>query len=330
MPDKITLAHGAGGIQTEELIRDVFAPAFYARGEALHDSACLPGAGRLAFTSDSFVVEPLRFPGGDIGKLAVCGTVNDLLCSGSAPRYLSASFILGEGLDAALLSEVVASMARTAAEAGVRIVTGDTKVVQCASPDGSLYINTAGVGFLPPEGECRFEDAREGDALLVTGTIGEHQACILSRRLDIVNDIVSDAAPLGGLVSALLTAGVRPRGVRDITRGGLATVAHEVAQLCALRVVLDDGLIPVSPQVRSLCAVLGMDPLYFGCEGRMLICVPQSDAARAVQIIRGCEYGGGAAVVGELQAGHGAALRTRYGGMRAVMPLPGDAVPRIC
>ena len=225
---KITMAHGSGGRETGKLIREIFEANFHNEVlDKMEDSAVVEGSGRLAMTTDSFVVDPLFFPGGDIGRLCVCGTVNDLLMSGAVPKYLTCGFIIEEGADGEALARIAASMAETAAEAGVLIVAGDTKVVE---GKGGVFINTAGVGFLP-EGVCVSASAcREGDAVLVSGFLGEHHAAILSSRMGIENEIRSDCAPLGEMVSALQQAGVRVHAMRDVTRGGLATVLSEFAR----------------------------------------------------------------------------------------------------
>ena len=346
---KITMAHGSGGKATSELIAEVFEKTF--RDPVLsrmEDSAVLPGpegrpdagrrehrpdSGRIAFTTDSFVVTPLFFPGGDIGRLCVCGTVNDLLMSGAEPRYLTCAFILEEGAEIGDLRKIAASMAKTAREAGVRIVAGDTKVVEGGgSGSGEVYINTSGVGFVPDGVDVGPANCEEGDAVLLSGTLGDHHAAILSRRMGIENSIVSDCAPLTEMVGALRNAGVRVHAMRDVTRGGLGTVLNEFASSSGCRIELTEESIPVSEQVRAFCGLLGLDPLYMGNEGKMIAVVPAEDAEKALSCLRGSRYGQNAAAVGRVVSGDGSAvlLKTPVGGLRVVGPLYGEGLPRIC
>lgn len=327
---KITMTHGSGGRATSELIGSIFAHAF--DNEVLsrmEDSAVVPGAGTIAVTTDSFVVDPLRFPGGDIGRLCVCGTVNDLLMRGAVPQYLTCGFILQEGLDSELLEELVQSMAATAREAGVTIVAGDTKVVE---GHGGLFINTAGVGFVPAGVDISGENCRPGDVILVSGTMGDHHAAILSTRLGIENDIQSDCAPLGGMVSALLQQGVEVHTLRDVTRGGLATVLKELAESSGVSIRLNDVDLPVTPQVKDLCGLLGLDPLYMGNEGKLVAVVPAEQAELALQIIRSAPYGKNAALIGRVEEGSAGELtiRTSIGGLRRLDVLQDEGLPRIC
>lgn len=257
---KITMAHGSGGKATSDLISSIFARYFNNPVLAkMEDSAVVPGSSRIAITTDSFVVTPVFFAGGDIGKLAVCGTVNDLAMSGAVPKYLTCGFILEEGVELDDLDKIVASMAATAKAAGVMIVGGDTKVIE---GKGGLYINTAGVGFMP-EGDFTVSSSfcETGDAIIVSGTMGDHHATILSARMGISNTITSDCAPLNGMAAALMASGARIRAMRDVTRGGLATVLHEFAVASKKCIRLEEDAIPVTPQVRGLCGILGLDPL---------------------------------------------------------------------
>lgn len=323
----ITMAHGSGGRETSALIREVFETSYgnpvLARME---DAAVLPAGERIALTTDSFVVQPLFFPGGDIGRLAVCGTVNDLLTSGAEPRYLTAGFILEEGLPVETLRTVARSMAETAAEAGVSIVAGDTKVVEGR---GGMYINTAGVGIL--RGDAFTARAiRPGDALLLSGTLGEHHACILSQRMEINNDIRSDAAPLTGMVRSLLEERIGVRAIRDITRGGLATVLNELCEAAGCALELMEESLPVLPSVAGFCGVLGLDPLYMGNEGKMAFAVPWEEREAALSVLRLAPYGDQATIVGRFAEGKGVTLRTRIGGLRRIPPLSGEGLPRIC
>jgi len=322
---KITLSHGNGAAETSELIDSVFMKHFQNEYARMEDSAVLPFPGqKLAFTTDSFVVKPLFFPGGDIGRLAVCGTVNDLLTTGGKPLYLSAAFILEETVDTGTIGEIARSMREAADEAGVFIVTGDTKVVEGS---GGMYINTAGIGVA---GDVSLHAAAEGDAVLVSGTLGDHHACILSQRMGIQNGIRSDAAPLVEIVAGLAAAEVLLHGLRDVTRGGLATVLNEAAGAAGLRIEIDERALPVSEEVAGLCRILGLDPLYMGNEGKMLAAVPQSSAEKALEIMRKARYGENAAIIGRYTKGSGVALNTKIGGQRKLPPLSGEGLPRIC
>ena len=322
---KISLAHGNGAEETAQLIDTVFLKYFRNKFTRMEDAAVLPFSGeRLAFTSDSFVVKPLFFPGADIGRLAVCGTVNDLLTTGGKPLYLSASFILEENLDTDVLEKVAGSMREAADEAGVYIVTGDTKVIE---GNGGMFINTAGLGIA---GDLSLGNIADGDAILASGNLGDHHACILSRRMGISNGIKSDAAPLVDLVDALMKGGITVHGLRDITRGGLATVLNEAALLCGLSAVIDESALPVSQEVGGFCKILGLDPLYMGNEGKMLVVVPQRFSAMALELMRKSRYGENAAIIGRFTQGRGVSLRTRLGGERNLPPLSGEGLPRIC
>ncbi|MEV0201811.1 hydrogenase expression/formation protein HypE [Nonomuraea sp. NPDC050691] len=335
--ERITLAHGSGGKATQTLIQAVFLEAFRnPRLAPLEDGATLllDGA-RTAFTTDAFVVSPLFFPGGDIGDLAVNGTVNDLAMCGARPAYLSAGFILEEGFPVADLRRIAASMAAAAAAAGVEIVTGDTKVVQRGKADG-CYVTTAGVGVLERPVELSVARARPGDAVIVSGPIGEHGAAIMLARGDfgIEAPIVSDTAPLHGIVAALLDA-LPPGGVRalrDATRGGVATILNEVAGASGVCVVAEEEALPVRPEVTGVCELLGIDPLYVACEGRFVAVVDGEHADRAVEVLRGHPLGAGAAVIGTVRDDPPGLvlLRTAFGGTRIVDLLVGDPLPRIC
>ncbi|MGH3748328.1 MAG: hydrogenase expression/formation protein HypE, partial [Micromonosporaceae bacterium] len=333
--ERITLAHGAGGQATQTLIEAVFLEAFCNPMLApLSDAAeCAVDDARLAFTTDSYVVSPLFFPGGDIGDLAVNGTVNDLAMAGATPLYLSAGFILEEGFSVADLKRITASMAAAAKAAQVQLVTGDTKVVQRGKADG-CYINTAGVGRLDPACRLGMATVRPGDAVLVSGPIGEHGVTIMLARgeLDIDADLVSDTAPLHGLTAALRRAGVTVRAMRDATRGGVATVLNEVARAAEVGVVLEEDAVPVRPAVRGASELLGIDPLYIACEGRMVAVVDGADADRALAAMRAHPYGAQAAVVGRIVDDPPGLvlLKTSFGGSRIVDTLVGDPLPRIC
>ncbi len=327
---KITMAHGSGGRETGKLISRIFETNFHNEIlSRMEDSAVVPGSGRLAVTTDSFVVEPLFFPGGDIGRLCVCGTVNDLLMSGALPRYLTCGFIIEEGADSEMLNAIAASMARTAQEAGVAIVAGDTKVVE---GKGGVYINTAGVGFVPENTQISASACREGDAVLISGTLGDHHAAILSARMEISNQITSDCAPLGEMVSAMQKAGVRIHAMRDLTRGGLATILNEFALSSRCCVELEQQRLPVAPAVQGFCGLLGLDPLYMGNEGKMAAVVAAEDAELALSCMQKSPYGGNAALIGSIthREDGRVLLHTPVGGIRVVSELIGEGLPRIC
>ncbi|MCR5715773.1 MAG: hydrogenase expression/formation protein HypE [Lachnospiraceae bacterium] len=327
---KITMAHGSGGRATGELIASTFAKYFNNPIlNKMEDSAVVEGSGRLAMTTDSFVVTPLIYPGGDIGRLAICGTVNDLLMSGAVPKYITCGYILEDGADVDLLTQIVKSMAETAAEAGVTIVAGDTKVIE---GNGGIYINTAGVGFLPDGINISAANCADGDAIIVSGNLGDHHAAILSTRMEIENEIQSDNAPLVEIVRALKEAKVELHAMRDVTRGGLATVLHEFAVSSGSCMELWEEKLPVHPAVQGFCNLLGLDPLYMGNEGKMLTVVPKHDAETALQAIRGSKYGEHAAIIGEVtHTENGNVLvHTKVGGVRTVSELIGEGLPRIC
>ncbi|MET8907751.1 hydrogenase expression/formation protein HypE [Micromonospora sp. NPDC004551] len=332
---RITLAHGAGGKATHSLIEGVFVEAFRNPVlEELDDGAVLAvGGSRLVLTTDSYVVSPLFFPGGDIGDLAVNGTVNDLAVSGARPLYLSAGFILEEGFPVADLRRIVASMAAAAERAGVQVVTGDTKVVQRGKADG-CYLNTAGVGVLERPVALGTAQVRPGDAIIVSGPIGDHGVTIMLARgeLDLAADLASDTAALHGLVDALLDAAPGVRLLRDATRGGVATILNEVAQAAQVAVVVDEAAVPVRPAVTGACELLGIDPLYVACEGRLVAVVDGTQAEAAVAALRGHPLGDGAAVIGRVTADPPGMvlLHTAFGGTRVVDMLVGDPLPRIC
>ena len=334
--ERITLAHGAGGKATHTLIDALFLEAFRNPVlEAMEDQAVLDvGGARVAFTTDSYVVSPLFFPGGDIGDLAVNGTVNDLAMSGARPLYLSCGFILEEGFPVADLQRIAASMAAAAQAAGVSIVTGDTKVVQKGKADG-CYINTAGVGVLERPIELGAHRCQPGDAIIVSGPIGDHGVTVMLARgeLEIESDVISDTAPLHELVAALLDAvpdGVR--AMRDATRGGVATILNEMAKASNVAVILEEDKVPVRPEVNGACEILGIDPLYVACEGRFVIVVDGASADDAVAALRGKPGGEGAAIVGRIKDDPPGLvlLKTGFGGTRIVDMLVGDPLPRIC
>jgi hydrogenase expression/formation protein HypE len=333
--ERITLSHGSGGKATQTLIEAVFLDAFENPLLApLEDAASFTVDGaRLALTTDSFVVSPLFFPGGDIGDLAVNGTVNDLAVSGAKPLYLTAGFILEEGFPVADLTRIVESMRRAADAAGVSIVTGDTKVVQRGKADG-CYINTAGVGVRSYPGTLGVATARPGDAVIVSGPIGEHGITVMLARgeLDIEADLVSDTAPVHGLVADLLAATPGVRAMRDATRGGVATILNEVAKAAGVAVVVDEGAVPVGTEVRGASELLGIDPLYVACEGRIVVIVDGDSVSEALAAMRGHPLGAQAAVIGRVAEDPPGLvlLNTTFGGTRICDLLVGDPLPRIC
>jgi hydrogenase expression/formation protein HypE len=333
--ERITMSHGAGGKATQTLIEAIFLDAF--RNpllEPLEDAARLQINGsRAALTTDSYVVKPLFFPGGDIGDLAVNGTVNDLAVSGAIPLYLSSGFILEEGFPVADLSRIVASMRAAAQAAGVQIVTGDTKVVEKGKADG-CYINTAGVGLIEHETDLGVAHARPGDAIIVSGPIGDHGITIMLARgeLDIEADVMSDTAPLNGLVASLLAQATGVRALRDATRGGVATILNEIATSASVGVMVSEDDIPVRDEVRGASELLGIDPMYVACEGRLVAVVDSAQAGRALAALRAHPLGEQAAVIGYVTDGPAGIvqLKTAFGGTRIVDLLVGDPLPRIC
>jgi hydrogenase expression/formation protein HypE len=335
--EQIVLGHGSGGSMTHNLVRDLFYAAF--DNEPLlagDDSATLEpptGSGRLALTTDSHIVAPLIFPGGDIGRLAVCGTVNDLAMVGARPLGLTAGFILEEGLPIATLRIVIESMRQAADEAGIRIVAGDTKVVERGKGDG-LFINTSGLGWVPAGREISGRNAQPGDAVLLTGPIGDHGIAVLTARggLALETDVRSDVAPLNRLIDALLSAVDDVHVLRDPTRGGVATALNEIARQSGVAIQLDETAIPVDPSVESACELLGLDPLYVANEGKALILLPEARAQAALQLLRSQRYGEGSVQIGGVRAAPAGRvlMRTAIGGTRVVDTLAGEMLPRIC
>lgn len=332
----VDLTHGGGGRAMAQLVEGLFLEAFdndYIRQR--NDQAVLPApSGRLVMTTDGFVVSPLFFPGGDIGSLAVHGTVNDMAMAGARPLYLSAAFILEEGFPLADLRRIVESMARAASEAGVAIVTGDTKVVERGKGDG-VFITTTGIGAVPDGVEISGDRARPGDAILVSGTLGDHGMAILSQRENLGFDttICSDSAPLHGLVAAMVAvAPAALRCLRDPTRGGLAATLNEIARQSSVGMMLDETAIPVRPEVRGACELLGLDPLHVANEGKLVaICAPEA-AETLLACLRGQERGQDAAIIGEVRADSRrfVQMRTELGGTRIVDWLNAEQLPRIC
>jgi len=335
--DRIVLAHGGGGRLTHQLIEKIFMPAFSnAMLEQRHDGAVLPLNGsRLAFTTDSFVVRPLIFPGGNIGDLAVFGTVNDLAMCGARPLYLSAGFILEEGLEMETLRTVVSSMQAAAAKASVQLVTGDTKVVDKGKGDG-IFINTSGIGVIEASVKTAIgpQSVRPGDALIVSGDLGRHGIAILSMRegLEFESPILSDTDSVWPAVEALLNSGIEIHCLRDLTRGGLATTMNEIAADRNVCIRMEEALIPVDETVQGACEILGLDPLYVANEGRFAVFVPGAEAARALEVLKEVPVSSGAVRVGSVEdaPGRTVVLQSRIGGNRIVDMLSGEQLPRIC
>ena len=335
MDEKITLDYGSGGLKTSELIESILLPAF--KNDALSrlgDGAVLPGDDKLVFSTDSFVVSPWRFPGGDIGKLSVCGTVNDVCMAGGIPKYLSLSFIIEEGFSFQDFRDIVASVAEEARACGVSVVTGDTKVVDAGKGDG-IYINTAGIGFQRADLPGK-ESIRPGDEVLVSGTIGCHGAAVMMARSGLVAEnspLRSDCAPLHEISAAALDA-ARPdiRVLRDPTRGGVATTLNEFTEGTPFSIELDGSALPVDPAVEAACDMLGLDPLYCACEGRMLIICSPGSADQILAAVRAVPGGENAARIGTVTEDMPGKvlLRTPIGGRRILSKLTGIQLPRIC
>ncbi len=334
---RVTLAHGGGGRAMRDLIAEVFTSTF--QPESTEDQARLvstalqESGARLAFTTDSYVVTPLEFPGGDIGKLAVCGTVNDLAVGGARPLWLSAGFIIEEGCDIDLLRRIATTMQQEAEKAGVKVVTGDTKVVERGKGDG-VFIATSGIGVIPPGTDLGAARIRPGDLAIVNGVLGDHGATILAARGDLAleTDLASDCASLGQLMQAALAAAPGIHAARDCTRGGLAAALNEMAGEAGVAVELDETLLPLRPEVTGLCEILGLDPLYLANEGRLVMFCPEDQAEAALAAMRALPEGRGACIVGralEAPAGR-VSLRSAFGGARLVDMPVGEQLPRIC
>jgi hydrogenase expression/formation protein HypE len=338
--DQIVIGHGSGGRMTEDLIRKVFMPRLASTPlEAGNDAAriLLPeGAGlqgHLAVSTDAHIVTPLFFPGGDIGRLAVCGTVNDVSMSGAQPLYLTAGFILEEGLPVHVLTAVLDSMQAAAAEAGIQIIAGDTKVVEKGKADG-LFITTAGVGWVPAGRQIGGELARPGDVVLLSGTVGDHGIAVLGARgeLGFETDIESDTAPLNHLIQAVLEAAPNTHVLRDPTRGGLATTLNEIAIQSDVAILIEEKAVPIQQAVRAACEMLGFDPLYIANEGKVIVIVPPEEAAGALEAMQHNPYGQSAVRIGVVQEGPArrVLLRTPIGTTRILDTLSSELLPRIC
>lgn len=337
---QIVMGHGSGGRMTHDLIEQVFMPYLTSEGLRQGNDAAALGLpplaglqGSLAFSTDSHIVSPLFFPGGDIGRLAVCGTVNDVAMLGAEPLFLTAGFILEEGLDIETLGRALASMAAAAAEAGVQIVAGDTKVVEKGKADG-LFINTAGVGWIPAGRQVGGQMARPGDVVLISGTLGDHGIAVLAARgeMGFETGVQSDVAPLNGLIRAVLEAAPHTHVLRDPTRGGLGTTLNEIARQSQASIWLDEKTIPVQQAVRAVCEMLGFDPLYIANEGKVIVITPAEEAGAALSAMRHSPYGAQAARIGTVKADNPGRvlLRTPIGGTRILDMLSGELLPRIC
>jgi len=334
MEDRVLLAHGGGGKLGHDLVEQCFVPLFDNTFlSKLDDSAVLDLDGRLAFTTDSYVVNPVFFPGGDIGRLAVCGTVNDLAMSGAVPRYLSVALVIEEGFLMSDLRRIAASIKDAAVEAGVQVVTGDTKVVNRGSADG-LFITTAGVGVVAPGVDISGSNAQPGDAVLLSGPIGDHGIAVISRRegLSFNSPVESDCAPLNRLVADMLETGAALHSLRDPTRGGLASTLNEIAASSGVGILIREDSLPVRPSVQAACDLLGFDPLYVANEGKLVAMAAADGAEGLLRAMRRSPYGGDSAVIGEVVAEHPGrvVMRTCLGASRIVDMLVGDQLPRIC
>jgi hydrogenase expression/formation protein HypE len=333
--EKILLGHGSGGRLMHELIVKVFQPIFDSKElNASNDFASLPGSkGRLILTTDAHVVNPLFFPGGDIGKLSICGTVNDIAVSGAIPRYITVGFIVEEGFLIHDLEEIVRSMKSAADEAGVRIVAGDTKVVERGKADG-IFITTTGVGWLEENRKIDGTMAREDDAVLISGNIAEHGIAVLMARgdLGLHADIRSDVAPMNHVVEELLQASLNVHVLRDPTRGGLATTLKEIAQQSQVEITIDEKTIPISPPVQTACELLGFDALYVANEGKIIIVLPQGEVQKALHVLERNIYGKNARCIGAVKKTDKPQLlmKTSIGGTRILDMLAGEMLPRIC
>ncbi|MEI8216796.1 MAG: hydrogenase expression/formation protein HypE [Eubacteriales bacterium] len=325
---KINMSHGSGGNASQDLMKNIFAKHFANEIlDKMEDAAVLEVNGKIAFSTDSFVVTPIFFKGGDIGKLAICGTTNDLLMMGATPKYITVGFIMEEGLEIQELETIVISMKEAAREAGIKIVAGDTKVVE---GNGGLYINTSGIGTIKEGVNISASNCVDGDVIIISGNLGDHHACILSERMKIENNIKSDCAPLNSIVFALLDNGIKVKAMRDVTRGGLGTILNEIADSSNCSIEIIEKSLPVSETVRSFSEILGLDPLYMANEGKMIAIVPGEDAEKALEIMKNIPYSKDAAIIGKVAGGNRVFMKTNLGGTRIVDILYGEGLPRIC
>ena len=330
----ITMAHGAGGRQTSELINQVFKAHFSNPDLTADDAAVLvPPVRRMAVSTDGFIVSPAFFPGGNIGKLSICGTVNDLACMGAKPLYLTCAFVIEEGFSMEKLEEIAAAMEKTAKEAGVRIVSGDTKVAGKGQVDG-IFITTTGMGEIEEGVQTSGDFAKPGDAIIVTGDVGRHGCTILLAREEfgIEAEITSDCAPLWGTVKAVMDETHDIHVIRDATRGGVGTVLYEIAEQSNVGIRLDAASVPLDPAVKGVCGMLGLEPLYLACEGRLVIMAPKEVAPQIVEVLKKGPYSQNAAIIGEVtEEQPGRVVMTTEIGTQALLPQPGgELLPRIC
>ena len=330
----ITMAHGAGGRQTSELIDQIFKAHFSNPDLTADDAAVLvPPAGKMAVSTDGFIVSPAFFPGGNIGKLSICGTVNDLACMGAKPLYLTCAFVIEEGFSMEKLDDIAAAMEKTAKEAGVRIVSGDTKVAGKGQVDG-IFITTTGMGEIEEGVQTSGDLAKPGDAIIVTGDVGRHGCTILLAREEfgIEAEITSDCAPLWGTVKAMMDQTHDIHVIRDATRGGVGTVLYEIAEQSNVGIRLDAAAVPVDPAVKGVCGMLGLEPLYLACEGRLVIMAPKEVAPKIVEVLKKGPYSQNAAIIGEVtEEQPGRVVMTTEIGTQALLPQPGgELLPRIC
>jgi len=339
--DLIVMGHGSGGKMTQKLIENAFLP--YLKSDALmagndFGKVNIPGVnlqseGTLIVSTDSHIITPLFFPGGDIGRLAVCGTVNDVAMSGAKPLYLTAGFIIEEGFPIEKLKRITSSMQEAAQEAGILFIAGDTKVTEKGKADG-VFISTTGIGWLENKCQIGGEQAKEGDVVLISGTMGDHGIAVLSARgdLGLETSIQSDTAPLNHLIQDVLAAAPHTHVLRDPTRGGLATTLNEIAVQSQVSILLEDSLIPVQPAVRAVCELLGFDPLYIANEGKVIVITPAEEAQAALNAMRNTIYGKNACIIGKIttQPVGRVLLKTSIGGTRIIDSLAGELLPRIC
>ena len=325
---KITMAHGSGGKSTSELIDNIFKKANSNPVlDMMEDSAVVDGFKTIAITTDSFVVTPMFFNGGDIGRLSVCGTVNDLLMRGAVPKYITSAYIIEEGADTDDLEKIAESMSQTAKEAGVTLVCGDTKVIEGKC---GIYINTTGVGFVENGIDIKSANCKAGDKVIVSGNLGDHHATILSSRMGISNSIKSDNAPLNEMVLGLIKNNIGVHALRDITRGGLGTVLNELSSASGYGFLINEEDLPVSEAVKGFCEILGLNIMHMGNEGKMVAIVDSEDANKALQIIKSSKYGENARIIGTVTDDNGVIMNTKIGGKRIITELFGEGLPRIC
>ncbi len=328
----INMSHGSGGRDSADLMKQIFGKHFSNEIlDRMEDGAVLELNERKIVTStDSFVVTPIEFKGGDIGKLSICGTVNDILMMGATPKYITCGFIIEDGLSMDMLDRIVESVAFAAKEAGVVIVAGDTKVIDRRGDAPELLINTTGIGELPEGRKISASNLAPGDAIIVSGNLGDHHACILSARMGIENGIKSDCAILSDIPNALYEADINIHTMRDITRGGLGTVLNEIADSSEVSIEIHEDRIPVDAEVKGFCGIMGLDPLYMGNEGKMLVSVAGEDAEKALEAIKNTVVGQDAKLIGYVKEGNGVFSKTKIGGTRKIDLLYGEGLPRIC